>query len=315
MYARLHRAADEALAAEPNPIAQIEAEGKLKSDPAKIRTEASLKDMPKMEALGFAYAAEGKKEYAEKARAFILAWARQNHSVGDPIDDTGLESLLVAYDLTADTFSAADRNTADAYLREVAAKELETAKKHANNHYNNWHSHRLKILGLIAFVLKDKSLIEQTSAAFKEQIDHNLNPDGSSSDFHVRDALHYHIYDLEPLLALAIASRNNKIDLYNYQSPKGGSLAKGIAFLLPFAQGTQTHAEFVHSSVQFDRQRAESGDKAYQAGSPFQPKTAVGVLQLAELFDPTLLALEIKLAKPDAKLYPTWPSVLNAARR
>lgn len=55
--------------------------------------------------------------------------------------------------------------------------------------------------------------------------------------------------------------------------------------------------------------------RTYQAGSPFQPKTAVAVLQLAELFDPTLLALEIKLAKPDAKLYPTWQSVLNAARR
>lgn len=64
-------------------------------------------------------------------------------------------------------------------------------------------------MGLIGFVLHDEPLIDRTVAAYKEQIDHNLLPDGSSYDFHERDALHYHIYDITPLLTLAIAARNS----------------------------------------------------------------------------------------------------------
>ena len=44
------------------------------------------------------------------------------------------------------------------------------------------------------------------AVAIKKQIAANLRPDGSSLDFHERDALHYHCYDLEPLLTLAIAA-------------------------------------------------------------------------------------------------------------
>jgi hypothetical protein len=226
LFEKLKHAADEALAATPDPIDKIQTEGKLPADPARLKSQQSLKDMPRMDALGYAYAVTGSAEYADKARQFILAWAKVNHSAGDPIDDTNLESPLVAYDLTRGTFSAADRETADAWLREVVAAEQETAKKHADNHHNNWHSHRLKIVSLIAFLLHDQPLIDHTVAAYKDQVDHNLLPDGSSYDFHERDALHYHIYDITPLLALAIAARNNGIDLYSYQSPNGGSLGK-----------------------------------------------------------------------------------------
>ena len=73
-------------------------------------------------------------------------------------------------------------------------------------------------------------------------------------------------YDLEPLLALATAARQNGTDLYRYQAPSGASLAKSLAFLAPFCDGTQTHPEFVNSRVAFDRRRAESGDRTYQSG-------------------------------------------------
>ena len=65
---------------EPDPITAIQSERKLKSDPAKIRTQESLKDMPKLEAIGFAYAVSGKDPYAAKARELVLAWAKRNRS-------------------------------------------------------------------------------------------------------------------------------------------------------------------------------------------------------------------------------------------
>jgi hypothetical protein len=239
LYIRFKREADRALDDSPHPIERIQSEGKLPKDPAKIETEASLADMRKLEALGYAFAIEDDPKYATKAREFVLAWAKVNHSAGDPIDDTNLEPLIFAYDLTRETFSQEERRIVEAYLQEVVTAELTTAKLKRNNHYNNWHSHRLKIVGLIAFVLQDKPLIEQTVAMYKEQIDHNLEPDGSSYDFHQRDALHYHTYDLAPLLTLAIAAQSNGVDLYSYRSTKGATLGKGVDILAAVCSGRQ----------------------------------------------------------------------------
>jgi Alginate lyase len=315
LYSEQKRAADRALADNPKPIDVILTEGKLPQDPAKLKTEASLGDMQKIGALGYAFAVSVDPKYADKAREFILTWARTNHSAGDPIDDTNLEPLIVTYDLTRNTFSSDDRAIVDKYLRDVAAAELATAKSKKNNHYNNWHSHRLKIVGLIAFTLHDQALIDETTRLYKDQIDHNIEADGSTYDFHERDALHYHLYDVAPLLTLAIVAQNSGVDLYSYRSQSGATLRSAIDFLLPYAQGTKTHAEFVNSKVSFDRKRAEAGAKAYQAGAPFEPGSATSVFALAEFFDPSLLELVQTLSHKPAQKYPTWQSVLNAIRR
>ena len=304
-----------ALASEPNPIDAILTEGKLPQDPAKLKTEASLGDMQKIGALGYAFVVSSDAKYADKAREFILAWAKTNHSAGDPIDDTNLEPLIVTYDLTRNAFPPEERAVVDKYLREVVAAELGTAKSKKNNHYNNWHSHRLKIVGLIAFTLHDQSLIDETTRLYKDQIDHNIEGDGSTYDFHERDALHYHLYDVAPLLTLAIVAQNSGVDLYSYRSPSGATLRSAIDFLLPFAQGTKTHAEFVNSKVSFDRKRAEAGAKTYEAGTPFQPGSATSVLSLAEFFDPSLLEIVQTLSHKPGQKYPTWQSVLNAVRQ
>ncbi|HEY2761120.1 MAG TPA: alginate lyase family protein [Pirellulales bacterium] len=315
LYGEYKRAADRALTSEPNPIDAILTEGKLPQDPAKLKTEASLGDMPKIGALGYVFVVSADAKYADKAREFILAWARTNHSAGDPIDDTNLEPLIVTYDLTRYTFSPDERAIVDRYLREVVAAELATAKSKKNNHYNNWHSHRLKIVGLIAFTLHDQALIDETARLYKEQIDHNIEADGSTYDFHERDALHYHIYDIAPLLTLAIVAHNNGVDLYSYRSASGATLKIAVDFLLPYARGIKTHAEFVNSKVSFDRKRAEAGAKAYQAGSPFQPGSATSILAVAEFFDPSLLELVQTLSHKPAQKYPSWQSVLNAVWR
>jgi hypothetical protein len=157
-------------------------------------------------------------------------------------------------------------------------------------------------------------LIDYTSRAFKEQVDKNLYPDGSSFDFHERDALHYHCYDLEPLLTLAAAADQSHIDLYSHVSPKGASIAKSVQFLVPYCDGTQTHAEWVHSKVSFDRKRADSGDAHFKAGALFEPRNGRRTLELAAYFDPSLDPLIIRLAG-DAERYPSWQMVLNAVRK
>jgi hypothetical protein len=311
-FAPIKQAADDALTAKPDPIAVILTEGKLASDPVKIRTWQSLGDMGQLQSLGYAFAVTNNPAYADKIREFVLAWARTNHSAGDPIDDTNLEGLLIAYDLTRDRFASADRDVADRYLRNFAAAEIKTGEQSVHTSVNNWNSHRLKIVGMIAFALHDRALIDHTVKAYQKQIQDNLLPDGSSIDFHERDALRYHTYDLTPLLTLAVAARNNGLDLYDYHAPSGSSLAGGVAFLLPFATGAQTHQEFIHSTVDFDRQRAAAGQAEYKAGSHWEPQNAILALEKAEAFDRSLLPLLVRLTRSPGDRFPTWQTVLNA---
>lgn len=159
-FAKLKEMADAALATTPSPIIKLQTEGKLAGDPAKVATQTALRDMHALAVLGYAYEITGEAIYAAKARAFIVAWAEVNQPTGNPIDETNLEPLLVAYDQTRDTFSREARATADAYLRKLIQAEWG-----ARQSKNNWQSHRLKIAGLASYVLEDDALIARAIGA------------------------------------------------------------------------------------------------------------------------------------------------------
>lgn len=309
-FAYIKGQADLALGAAPNPIHTIRTEGKLAGDPDKVATQTSLRDMRALSVLGYAFEITGDAKYADKARSFVLAWARVNQPTGDPIDETNLEPLIVAYDQTLESFSSSERRSVDAYLRRIIDAEWG-----ARQVTSNWQSHRLKIVGLAAFVLKDDALIARAIEGFKKQIGANLNRDGSSYDFRERDALHYHVYDLEPLLTLAIAARNNGLELYDYTGKAGGSLRKSVNFLVPYCTGEKTHQEFVHSHVEFDRKRAANGEKGYQIGHLFRPAEGLRALSLASIFDdsidPVANALATQVSDPLAE----WTIVVCRASR
>jgi len=314
LFQKLLREADASVNAKGNPIRRLGTAGKLAGDPLKVQSRASLEDMKKLNALGYSYALTGKAEYGAAARRIILRWAKVNQPTGVPIDETKLEPLFTAYDLTRSTFSPRERKSVADWLRSMAALELQSAHTNSVTSSNNWQSHRLKIVGLIGFMLEDKPLIQESVEGFKKQIQDNLAPDGSSFDFHQRDALRYHCYDLEPLLTLALVAGQNGIDLYDYAAPSGASLPKAVAFLAPFCDGTRTHAEWVHSKVKFDRQRAEAGEKGFEVGAAFDPREARGVFERAAFFEARYGPLVLRLYSNGAAEYPGWQSVLNRVR-
>lgn len=308
-FARIRKKADGALDDEPNPIQSIRSEGKLAKDPAKIRTHESMADMHKIFCLAYAWAVTDKADYAAKAGKFLAAWAKVNRSRGDPIDDTGLDDAIVAFDLVQKQLPAEDRKEIEKWLRQVAEAEL----KSGTHGYNNWNSHRLKIMGLIGFALEDKKLIDAAVEGYKKQIDRNLKPDGSSIDFHDRDALHYHTYDIEPLLTLAIAAQMNGIDLYHYAAG-GASLGKAVAFLFPYCEGKE-HKEFVNTKVGFDRARAKAGQAEYEAGHPWNPKAAAGTLILNGFFDKETSGKMLRTIGVKFTNYPSFEAVVEEAQR
>jgi hypothetical protein len=315
-YSAIKRTADNALTQTPDPVDTVISEGHLATDPKKIRTIRSLKDIEKIYALAIVYSIEGNKNYLEKAGEYITSWATINKPQGNPINDTKFEDLFFAYDLIKTNLSADQQNTINNWLRQIADAEIRTAlPKTKKTSFNNWNSHRLKLIGLIAYILNNETFKTYIAEELPAQIEKNLLPDGSGIDFHERDALHYHIYTLEPLISLAtVLQRATGKDFYHYTSPSGASIEKSIQFLVPFVSGEKLHPEFVNSTVAFDKKRADNKEAGYEIGAPFKQTSGVNVLVQASYFEPSCMNVVRKVLNTSMN-YPNWQSIINAVRK
>lgn len=223
------------------------------------------------------------------------------------------------------------RNMAISYLEDI---EMRTARAEAqleqrSNHYlfTNWHSHRIKLVVMAAFETGDAGLINRAVAAFKQQVAGNLVypgnqtvydsylhniplateqksvlekdlillNNGSVYDFYQRNALHYVIYDLDPLLQAVLIAHANGFNenLYLYTAENGAQLARAVRWLQPFAEGTLVHNEFVNSSVSFDARRSKEGLKDYSGN--WDPIKSKGIFMLAIIMDKSLMTESIRI--------------------
>ena len=312
-YAVILSRADKALNDSPNPIDTISTEGRLKGDPIKVKTMEALGDLQKIYDLALCFRIQNDKKYLAKVALFLHAWATINRSKGDPIDDTHLDAAIEGYVLIKDRLDLATNNLVKTWLKQVTQAEIRVLKKFPKKEttYNNWNSHRLKIIGEVAFAIADDELQEFAIESLKLQISRNLNPDGTSIDFIKRDALHYHAYDLEPLLRLAILIKEQRnIDFYTFNSSTGSSIQKSMDWLGPYLTGEKKHEEFVHSTVKFDLERAKNGEADYVAGTLFKPAAGLKTLGLACYFDPSYLKV-IQKIRDDQSKFSDWQLVMN----
>jgi len=290
LFQSFEKSAEDFLTQTPNPVDTIRTEGLLKGNPKKERTSIALRDMNKMYTLALQFKISGDKKYLTKANEFLLAWAKTNQPNGDPIDDTNLDKAIEAYDLIKDNISPKDKILVVAWLKATALAEVNSKRMNRNQGtgINNWNAHRLKIVGEIGYALNNEEFISWTIDRLKKHIEINLNEDGTSLDFQERDAMHYHIYDLEPILRLALLiKRADGLNFYTYQSPKGSSIKKSVDWLIPYIKGEKQHEEYVNTTVKFDRDRAKNNEPGFAPGTMFKPILALPVLKLSVYFDST----------------------------
>jgi len=289
------RIADAALATEPRPVAVLTTGGRLRGDPLKAQTGVGLQDMDKIQALAITYRVNHDARYATKAGDYLLRWAQMNRPTGQPIDETGLEPAIFGYRLVRADVPAATRETVDDWMQRIARAEIGSRELKKKTATNNWHSHRLKLVGLIGFALGDARLIAYARDGLRAQINDNLLANGESVDFQERDALSYHVYDLRPLVTLALAFGEQGEDFYHWKAPNGASIAHSVAWLKPYLNGEKTHAEFVRSDVKFDKARSDNGERGHVVGSLYEPRDALPLLSLAAAYDPEYAALADRL--------------------
>lgn len=119
----------------------------------------------------------------------------------------------------------------------------------------------------------------------KKHLAINLLQDSTSLDYHLRDALQYHVYGSEPLILLdTILHRATDFDNYHFNATTNSSISKSVERILPYTDGIKSHQEFVHSKVKLDQKRANNHEQSYIAGRLFQQSEAKHLLKLASYF-------------------------------
>jgi hypothetical protein len=283
--------------AKPRPLSHVHTEGTLPHQGIRDESLEAERDWPTMLNAALAWRAGVNEQHFETARRFLLGWVDGYTPDLNPIDETNLDALIDTYAILADRLDGAERDRVTAWLRKWGwdyVASIEHAPRPGGTWTNNWQSHRIKLVTMIAAATGDDRLFAEARRLFRRQIAVNLLPDGQVADFAERDALHYVVYDLEPLLRAALAARVYKSeDWYHWVAPGGASIAKSVAWLKPYATGEQTHVEFVHSKVAFDAQRASAGVKGFTG--PFDTHNAATTYWLAARFDPALLGIAQRL--------------------
>jgi len=215
----------------------------------------------------------------------------------DVIDETDLDRVIMAYDLVRDQLPEDIRAKMSSLMRSLATgyRDVQPARPPFNA-VNNWPSHRVKLIALSAFSLNDPALTADAERALRAQLDQNVRSDGSTLDFEQRDALHYVVYDLEPLVTAALAAQLHGRHWYTLQNGSGASLQTALRWLAPYARGERTHEEFARTTIQFDRTRAALGMQGFSG--PWDPKGAAMLYQLATRIDPSWNGLATQLGPP-----------------
>lgn len=290
-------AAERHLADRPTPLAHVHTEGTLPHHGIREQSIAAEKDWPVMRQAALAWRLSGDPRYLRQVDDYLGAWADVYQPDFNPIDETNLDQLINAYALTADNLRLETRAASRHLISDLGNGYLARIQQfHGQNkgtQTNNWQSHRVKLITVAAAALGDRTMLEQAHQVFKQQIADNVLPDGSVIDFHDRDALHYVVYDLEPLVQAALAAKPYGGDWLNLKA-NGASLGAALDWLVPYANGQRSHQEFVHTHVQFDKDRAGVGEAGYSG--TWEPKSSATLFWLAAQLDKRYLPVATQLA-------------------
>ncbi|QGZ62727.1 alginate lyase [Paraburkholderia acidisoli] len=291
----------------PHALPALHTEGTLPHEGIYDQSVEAAKELDLMRNAALAWRATSDERYLRLVDRFLLAWVTTYKPSFNPIDETRFEGLILAYDMTASALPVKTRNATMQFLNAFAngyIAQIDAQKRPLKGTFaNNWQSHRVKLIAMIAFTLDNRKMIATAQRLFIEHIGDNIAPDGATLDFGERDALHYVTYDLQPLVTAALAARRHNRNWLPERAANGASLAAALDWLKPYALGDKTHEEFVHSSVPFDAKRREAGLPGYTGA--WDPKNAAELYHLAARLDGRYAPVALKLAPTP----PAWLAV------
>lgn len=279
---RFFTLAREGINAKISPVEKLEFEGIVFSDPRYKKSSEAVKDFRLILSWAMSGAFEGGEignQYIQKAQEGIRAWVNTCRPDGNPINQNHFIPLLCAIDVVQSTLNPEDQTRTGEWLGKILSlgdKHFESQKSSATvlvNNHKTWH---LAVRGMVARMMKNKDEIQKTRELFNRYVMKNLNVNGTSFDFSQRDALHYHVYNLEAYVYYLIFTKKNL-------STEGQDrVFRALGVLKPYFLGEKQHLEFVKTTVKFDVTRKEANDPHFQ-NKPWEPERARKLLRLSRI--------------------------------
>lgn len=259
--------ADKLLDQAPSPLSVLHSAGITDAnDQKRQQTIESLRDSKHSALLAIAYRLTGDVNYLNAAKAILLAWANKYIPDGHPINESKFDGMLIAYDMIKCDLSDDSKASFIMWMETMQSKKLEWTFGESSGK-NNHRTHQLKMLVMLDKLLNDQEQLTFDRAMLKQHLSVNLFDNGESLDFKERDSLHYHVYDLEAWLELALMGEGEQ-----------DKINRGVEFLLEQLKTGDIDQQFVHSKQAIDQQRSDGGFKDKQVGGQYPVKKAMRTL-------------------------------------
>ncbi len=243
----------------PHPLKNLHSSGVTDaSNKALLETRKALQDANHSAILAIAFGLAKNPQYLQKARQLLLAWVKTYQPNGHPIDESRLEGFLWSYDLLRCYFTWEQQKTINAWLKTMQQKKHDW-KFGPSSSKNNLRTHQLKMLLMLDNLLDDATSLLDDQETLAQHAKNNLLKDGKTLDYIERDALHYHVYDLEPWLEIALLEPEYKTQVN-----------KAYDFLMRQLEVGNIHQQFKHSKQKIDEKRAKGGFDYAKKGGTFQ---------------------------------------------
>jgi hypothetical protein len=198
-------------------------------------------------ALALSYRMTGDERYAQAAGRIVLAWATGIEDFSRAADST----LSFSYHFPPMIFAAALIRSSQGWGEEqeqtfrhfLRARALPMNTMDRDNNWGNW---GLVLVLAIAAYLEDDDLLQQGITRWKQLIETQIAEDGHLPHEVGRNGgrgergIWYSHFTLLPQTIAAQIARVNGVDLFDYQSPGGRSLALAFARLAPWARDPTT---------------------------------------------------------------------------
>jgi hypothetical protein len=247
----------------PDGLPYIRRDGE--TTPARNSDDTDRRSIGRMlsavDALALAYRETGKEAYAVHAAKLARAWfldaaTRMNPNLnfgqGIPgrvdgraagiIDTRGFTELArsLAWIEKSKAWSAADREGMKKWFIEYAGWLTESKigrdEAAATNNHGTWYDVQIASMNLYAGRNDEARKILEGARA--RRIDAQIEPDGRQPRETDRTrGFSYSVMNLRGFVELATLAEPFKLDLWRYQSPRGGSIRRALDYLVPYVSG------------------------------------------------------------------------------
>ncbi|MFP4217051.1 MAG: alginate lyase family protein [Phycisphaerae bacterium] len=309
----IKRACKGLVGGKPRPLEVIHYEGLVNTHPKRIATVRKLKDLADVARLVSYWQVTGDPNAADAMERYVLAWSSTYKITGNDVNENKFFPLLNAYLAVRSRMEKSQRTRVEAWIRRMGEAHRRAVAK--PRQFSNRYGKSLRILAQTGMILAEEKWIAEARQGVKRFVKEALRADGRSRDLERRDTLTYHGSSLKTPMDLAIMLGRQGRELYTWENDAGGSIKKSVDYVVPYALGKKKRKEWQNSKVGLDRRRSKAGLEKYKRGRLFRPKDALGLMEKASYFDPSLVDVVVHILDSDAKRFPTWRVLLNEAAR